>query len=76
MRGELMDFFIPLISTLGMLAFLIALFVGLFSAPWQVLIMILIGGLWMTEKLMQDNHRRSMTDENPVIGFPQFPNRR
>jgi hypothetical protein len=71
-----MDFFIPLISTLATLAFLVALFVGLSSAPWQVLLMILMGGLWMTEKLMQDNHRRSMADENPALRLPQFPNRR
>ncbi|HEY9641966.1 MAG TPA: hypothetical protein V6C57_15875 [Coleofasciculaceae cyanobacterium] len=71
-----MGFFIPLISTLATAAFLVALGVGLFSASWQVLLMILMGGLWMTEKLMQDNQRRSSADENPAIGFPQFPNRR
>jgi hypothetical protein len=70
------DFFIPLISTLGGAALLIALLVGLCSAPWQVLLLILVGGLWLTEKLIQDNQRRSMSDENSTIGFPQFPNRR
>ncbi|NJR66884.1 MAG: hypothetical protein HC772_18760 [Leptolyngbyaceae cyanobacterium CRU_2_3] len=71
-----MNFFIPLISTLAMVACFIALFIGLCSAPWQLLVLILLGGLRMTEKLLQDNQRRSLADENPTIAFSQFANRR
>lgn len=46
-----MDFFIPLINTMALAGLLIVLMVGLVSAPWQVLLLVLIVGLFGIERL-------------------------
>jgi hypothetical protein len=46
-----MDFFIPLINTIALAGLLIVLMVGLVSAPWQVLLLLLIAGLFGIERL-------------------------
>jgi Flp pilus assembly protein TadB len=50
--------------------------VGLFSAPWQLLLLVLLGGLWTTRWLMQENQRRTLADEFPFSVDPRLSSRR
>jgi hypothetical protein len=71
-----MDFLIPLMNTLAIGAAILTLLFALFSAPWQILLLILITGLWGTQRLMQDNLRRSLREDQSALQFSQFHNKR
>lgn len=71
-----MDFLIPLFNTLAIAAILISLLVGLFTAPWQLLLVILLTGLWLTQRLLQDNARRGLSDGGPTFDLSQLSGRR
>lgn len=46
-----MEFIIPLVMSIGLITTLVLLWLGLISAPWPVLLVILIFGLILTDKL-------------------------
>ena len=48
-----MEFIIPLVLAIGLITALALLLLGLVSASWQVLLVILIVGLVLTRKLIQ-----------------------
>jgi UPF0716 family protein affecting phage T7 exclusion len=54
-----MDFLIPIFNTLVIAVAAILLMVGLMSAPWQVLLLILALGVWLSKWLI----RRSQLQE-------------
>ncbi|MBD3882983.1 hypothetical protein IFO70_14545 [Phormidium tenue FACHB-886] len=69
-----MDLLMLVINAVIIFGAVVAAIVALFSAPWQLLLMILLGGLWATRWLMQENQRRSLADEMPPLDLPQFAN--
>jgi hypothetical protein len=58
-----MDFFIPILNTLAIAVVLILLMVGLVSAPWQLLLLILILGLLAYQWLIRRNHLQSVLQD-------------
>lgn len=51
-----MDFIIPILNTLAIAIVLILLMVGLMSAPWQVLLLILLLGILIYQWLVRRDH--------------------
>lgn len=51
-----MDFFILIRNLVVAIVLAVALLVGLFSAPWQVLLIILIAGVVMSQWLIERHH--------------------
>lgn len=58
-----MDFFIPILSTLAIGAVLILLMVALVSAPWQVLLLILVLGAAISQWLIRRNHLQGVLED-------------
>lgn len=62
-----MDFFIPILNTLVIAGLLILLMVGLMSAPWQVLLLILVLGILVYQWLIRRHHLQGvLRDLNSV----------
>lgn len=63
-----MDFLIPILNTLAIAVVCILLMVGLMSAPWQVLLLILVLGILAYQWLIHRHHLESvLKDINPSL---------
>lgn len=75
-RSKAMEFFVPLFTSLAIAAVLIALLVGLMSAPWQLLLLLLLAGLLGTRWLMYRSHLLDLPSEqatHPAAASPAEP---
>lgn len=71
-----MDFFIPILNTLAIAVVLVLIMVGLVSAPWQVLLLILILGILSYQWLIKRHHLQNvMADLNSNYDASHIPNK-
>ncbi|NJO44055.1 MAG: DUF4278 domain-containing protein [Cyanobacteria bacterium CRU_2_1] len=62
-----MDFFTVVFNTLAIAIALILLIIGLFSAPWQVLLLILVLGLLGSRWLIGRSHLQGVLEETSDV---------
>jgi membrane protein implicated in regulation of membrane protease activity len=66
-----MDFLIPIFNTLVIAVAGILLMVGLMSAPWQVLLLILVLGVWLSKWLIRRSQLQEVLEDLDGLSHSQ-----